>query len=470
MSFIQHALAPAAVLALACATGTPASAQSRGSWEGPFPLPLPGIHAVLLPPEGKVLWYSYPISDGFSEAWVFDPATQTLKEYPIKTNIFCGAHGHRGNGDVLIIGGTQPGRDPRGEEEAWTFREPGGFLSELPMADGRWYPTVTKLMSGRLMALSGLDSQGALNTTVETWSKNKGWRILAGADIALPLYPMSFLSPTGDIFIAGPDKFSQMFDVQTTTWSAVATLASRHLEGTAVMLPELGKVMVMGGHNLTHKLTWRRVEVIDLNDANPQWTSVASLNKKRHHANSVLLPDATVLIVAGERLKKNGESVPVRRPEVYDPQTDTWTLLKIQTRPRMYHSTAVLLRDGRVVSAGGDGELTYEIFSPPYLFKGPRPGLTAVPPIADHGTSIQVSTDQADQIASACLIAPSAVTHSFNQNQRYVPLVFQKTGRSVLTIDLPSSKAVAPPGYYMLFLVNATGVPSIGEFLRLTKK
>ena len=108
--------------------------------------------------------------------------------------------------------------------------------------------------------------------------------------------------------------------------------------------------------------------------------------------------------------------------------------------------------------------------APSYLFKGTRPGLTAVPPDAKYGTSIQVSTDQADQIASACLIAPSAVTHSFNQNPRYVPLDFQETGGGVLTIDLPSSQALAPPGYYMLFLVNGAGVPSIGEFIRLKKK
>jgi hypothetical protein len=141
-----------------------------------------------------------------------------------------------------------------------------------------------------------------------------------------------------------------------------------------------------------------------------------------------------------------------------------------QMAGRMYHSTAVLLPDGRVLSAGQDsgGLATYgEIFSPPYLFKGARPTITAAPGTAAFNAQVTVTTPDAASIGSVMLIRPGSVTHQIDSDQRALPLSFT-AGSGQLTVRMPANGNIAPPGYYMLFIVNRTGVPSVAKFVRLT--
>jgi hypothetical protein len=141
-----------------------------------------------------------------------------------------------------------------------------------------------------------------------------------------------------------------------------------------------------------------------------------------------------------------------------------------QTIQRTYHSTAVLLPDGRVVSAGSDNgaptQVTYEIYSPPYLFNGPQPVISAAPTSITYGSQFSITTANASTIASMALVHPGATTHADDFDQRYVNLTFT-VGNGTLTATAPANGNLAPPGYYMLVIVNTSGVPSVMPFLQL---
>jgi hypothetical protein len=193
------------------------------------------------------------------------------------------------------------------------------------------------------------------------------------------------------------------------------------------------------------------------------------MNIARYNENLVLLADGTVLAVGGGG--GGGEFTnPVLTPELYDPKTTLWTSLAPQTVQRTYHSTAVLLPDGRVVSAGSNNgaaaEITYEIFSPPYLFQGTRPVIQSPPTSLTYGEKFNIITAQASTITRVALVHPGATTHADDFDQRYVDLTF-KIGAKGVQATAPANGNQAPPGYYMLVIVNANGVPSVMPFVQL---
>jgi len=191
------------------------------------------------------------------------------------------------------------------------------------------------------------------------------------------------------------------------------------------------------------------------------------MHHPREWANTVLLPDGTVLVVGGGRKDDYGE--PVHSAEIYHPASGTWTVMAAQRAPRMYHSTAVLLPDGRVLSAGesyGSLKQTGEIFSPPYLFKGARPAISSAPARLGYGHTFTIGSPDAGDIKRVALVKAAAVTHSNNFDQRYVDCAFSAGGGG-LHATAPPSGNHAPPGWYMLFVVNAAGLPSIAHWVRV---
>ena len=216
-----------------------------------------------------------------------------------------------------------------------------------------------------------------------------------------------------------------------------------------------------------------RTAVIDMSQPNPAWRETAPMNFARTYQNMTMLPDGTVLASGGMATSDGVDLTKAVLPaEIWNPTTETWRTVASLTVGREYHSTALLLPDGRVLMAGG-GQLpgratnitSAEIYSPPYLFKGARPTITSAPSLVNYGSSFTVSTPDAASIQKVALIRTPSVTHAFDENQRYIPLSFT-AGSGQLTVQTPSNVNTAPPGYYMLFIVNSDGVPSVASFVR----
>ena len=244
--------------------------------------------------------------------------------------------------------------------------------------------------------------------------------------------------------------------------------------GSAVMY-EPGKVLVMGGGDPPKNTA----EVIDLNAASPIWHAVGSMAFARRQINATLLPDGTVLVTGGTAAPGFSDpSGQVDAAELWDPATENWTTLANDDPrfPRLYHSTALLLPDGRVLSTDGNGYPDTELYSPPYLFNGARPTITSAPATVAYGQAFFVGTPDAAAISKIRILRLSSVTHAFNQSQYINELSFSQTPgglnvtapRAPTAIGSPSAPpVVAPPGHYLLFILNGSGVPSVARIIRL---
>jgi len=216
--------------------------------------------------------------------------------------------------------------------------------------------------------------------------------------------------------------------------------------------------------------------VIDMNQPTPRWRQTAPMAFARTYHTLTLLPDGTVLATGGgPTTDAVGVGSAVLAAELWSPVTETWTTLASMQRPRLYHSGALLLPDARVLILGGGrfngvgeptDQLSGEIFSPPYLYKGPRPVITSAPSTATYGTSITVQTPDAGSIGSVSMLRLGSVTHSINQNELIAPLTFTATA-GALTVQTPANANLAPPGHYMLFILNTSGVPSIASIVQM---
>ena len=232
--------------------------------------------------------------------------------------------------------------------------------------------------------------------------------------------------------------------------------------GTAVSL-EPGKIMVAGGYDTA------TAEIIDFSDPNPAWEFTGSMNTTRRHHRGTLLPDGKVLVTGG--LTGHAQGDPVLEAEMFDPDTGAWEPMASMQKVSQNHGTAFLLPDARV-AVGGSSDKTIEIYSPPYLFTAgggpaPRPTILEASDPIKYANSFTVRTRDASSIASVALIGPSAVTHWFDQNQRYIELSFTAVSADTLDVQGPANANLAPPGYHMLFILDGQGVPSKARFIRL---
>jgi hypothetical protein len=215
---------------------------------------------------------------------------------------------------------------------------------------------------------------------------------------------------------------------------------------------------------------------LDMTVPNPIWQQVASMQFPRAYHNATLLPDGTVLVTGGGASSLPADVANAVLPvEVWSPTTLTWTTLASMSAPRLYHSEATLLPDARVLISGGgrfnnDSIPAYqynaEFFAPPYLFKGPRPVITSAPATAPYGGTFTVTTPDAGSITKVSLVRYGAVTHGLNFSQRFLPLAFTLSGGNSLTVTAPANSYLAPPGNYLLFILNNAGVPSVATTVR----
>ena len=290
------------------------------------------------------------------------------------------------------------------------------------------------------------------------------------------------MAPDGRAFYSGPDQTMRSLNTDGSgAWQSFGQRDAINRSYGSHALYDVGKILVAGGAGSSSD-----ARVIDINGATPQVAATAPMATGRRQHNLTVLADGSVLANGGN---SSGASLVdlnngVYAAERWNPATGAWTTLAPEAVTRQYHSTSLLLPDGRVVSSGGGicgtcdavGYLAKnaQVFTPPYLFKrdgsgelAPRPMIADAPAITTYSAPFQIATSQAALISKVGLIRFGAVTHSVNMEQRYVPLSFTASADS-LTATAPASANVVPPGVYMLFVVDAEGVPSVARMVTLT--
>ena len=474
---LHHGTHEAESTLLPVAVNAPAAASAAdpavvGEWTTPFTIPAKGIHATVLP-TGKILWFSYPVAAVGSDTWLWDPQTGATTNASLTTqrDVFCVAQSFLPDGRIFMTGGHLYGAGYGFGVKDTDFFDPSSRTwTEGPdLSLERWYPTNVELGNGKILIFGGQKDNQTTSDTVESYdpATNTLTTLPATATKKVNSYPRLHLLPSGKISFTNQRR-TQVFNPSTNTWAAGPNMnfGGRGVSGHSVLLPGLTKVLDFGGKASGATSATSTAEIIDFAAPSPQWRSTAPMSFPRMYGNPVVLPDGKVLVVGGGR----GPGIydnPVKEAELFDPVTETWTTMAPQVAPRIYHSTAVLLPDGRVVSAGqdqGSFQFTAEIYSPPYLFKGPRPQIAAAPAAVEYGESFTISTPDASSIRRVALVRPDSVTHSVNFDQRYVDLSFS-VGAGGITATSPPTPNHAPPGPYMLFVVSSSGVPSVASWV-----
>src|ERR1044071_4117301 len=349
------------------------------------------------------------------------------------------------------------------------------------MAYDRWYPTVTALPDGRMLVTGGeIDCDGCEAVIPEVYSPpTNSWTSLSGASLSVPYYPHMFVVPDGRVLNTSTAEApvpTRALNIQTQTWTMVDESTP---DGGSAVMYRPGKILKTGTStdpSAAIRASASTAYVLDMTQESPAWAQVPSMNFPRTFHTMVLLPDGNVLVTnGGQTTSVSDVGDAVQHAELWVPETQQFTKLASMVTPRLYHSTALLLPDGRVLVAGGGGyqnfqastdQLSAEIYEPPYLFKGARPMITAAPTAVPYAKDFSLATPDASHIQSVVLLRLGAVTHALDQNQRYVPLTFHQAANG-LTVQSPSTAQLAPPGYYMLFIVTSNGVPSVASIIKV---
>ncbi|WSU70847.1 galactose oxidase early set domain-containing protein [Streptomyces sp. NBC_01102] len=368
------------------------------------------------------------------------------------------------------------------------------YIPVAPMKDARWYPTLVGLDDGRVLAVSGLDDVGEIlaggneiyDPGTKKWSK--------GPFRYFPTYPALFLTKGGKLFYPGANagygpadkgRLPGLWDPEKNTFTEVGGLTDAdELETAAsLMLPPAQdqKVMVLGGGGVGESAkSTARTAVVDLTKEQPAFERGPDLPQGTRYLNSVLMPDDTVFTTGGSRDYRGRGASNILKAQSYDPATGTFTAAADPTVGRNYHSEALLLPDGRVATFGSDSlygdrantrlgtfEQRIEVYTPPALHRSEvvRPVIGKGPDTVARGGSATYAVEGSGRIATARLMRPSAVTHTTDVEQRSVELGLRKSSGKV-TVTVPDDPALLPPGWYMLFLTDTAGTPSVAKWVK----
>jgi hypothetical protein len=459
--------------------------SAHGRWETlPFDMPLNPVHVALMH-TGKVLIVSGSGNDPDNhnlQAAVWDPERDTIRTFGIGWDMFCNGMVVLPDGKPLVLGGTLRYDPFFGEPRTAEFDpRTETFTNTHNMTGGRWYPTGTVLGNGEVLVYSGLtDTSETINPTVEIGT-GRSWRPAGTAFAGVPLYPRQHLLPNGRVFEDGANRTSQLYDPATHTFTQMATtlLPQNRDYGTSVLLPLTPangwkpRVIIMGG---VVKTATDTTELIDLSQPSPAWVQGPTMVKPRVQLNATLLPNGKVLVSGGSQIDEDLPTA-VLEAQLYDPDSNSFSSASTMEFPRLYHSNTLLLPDARVAALGGNPERTVyvpeiEIYSPSYLFKpdgtpAKRPAIGALPRASlRYAAPFHLGTPDAASIRSVVLVRAGAVTHAFDMDQRLVGLAFT-TAPGGLNVTAPADGNLAPPGYYLLFILDDQGVPSLAKFVHL---
>lgn len=468
-----------------------------GSWTRPYATVNPDdsafhvAHAAVLR-TGHVLFLP---ESNTKTTLLWDPSDEVNPQFEFLVNqpdefLFCAGHSFLSDGRLLVAGGG--GGGPSNVNRAYKFDPVAKTWTKTAgdMAHARWYPTLVTLGDERRVLVVGGAPPPARSTAEVYDELTDTFSLLQGptSQRDFPqLYPGLHLLPTSEIFysrtgfgsagqgpgggdpVAGTPYFK--YTAPTTgEWIEIENQMEHQdrVRGMSVLLldpcePSI-RVMVIGGSTMPAAET---AEIVKLSKLSPTWDhpSIIPGGEARTNVNAVLLPDGTVFVCGGTV----SPDVPCA---LYNPETGQWSeMAKVQYR-KQYHSVAVLLPSGKVMATGGSnyggGSNVIEIYSPPYLFKGPRPQINAVPNLVHHAQTFDLETPQASDIDKVVLVRPMAVTHQTDSEQRVVQMKFDRNG-TTLKVDAPNGQHphVVPRGYYMLFILDDQGVPSEGKIMML---
>ncbi|WP_431685464.1 galactose oxidase-like domain-containing protein [Hahella sp. NBU794] len=527
----------AKLMQFGCTTGDnekfdlkPAAKTVVGEWSDTFELGLVAIASAILPNGQLVFWSgSTPISfhgDDVTYTGTFNPKGGELSQYLVKDTyeMFCPATVMDRDGSLLIMGG---GGDQSKRKYVVTYNsDTNKWNRENDLVKARWYNSAVILGDGSVFTTGG-DGDGSINPNSffenmkgEIWNPDtRSFRYLSNtrdigyekistvididgrqnSDYGLArgqYYRKLAVMHDGSILEYAPYKNFVRHTVEGEGSSTLTGLGRedgpKYIQGATNVQYSADKLLLMGGNarfgvedykddqaeiNVSESLY--SVYEIDLKTG--ESVRKENMHHPRYYANSVVMPDGGVFTVGGSRdshLFDTSEAV--YTPEIYDPVNDEWTEVAQHQDPRDYHSTAVLLPDGRIWVAGGGAcgagckfnYTTAEIYSPPYLFKGDRPEISLVDngPTGYNGEigynkAFDISSKQT--ISSVALIRLSAVTHSSNTDQRRIELELDAMGNNYYRLTTPLNSNIAPPGYYMLFALNENGVPSEAKMVKL---
>ncbi|KNC18758.1 hypothetical protein AC792_10350 [Arthrobacter sp. RIT-PI-e] len=469
--------------------------ESVGSWTvQDEELPIRALHNTLLN-DGRILLIAGSgnaedlFDAGELRAVVWTPDTNEFKDIPVPYDMFCAGHVTLPDGKVLIAGGTAsyPEGDQgpntfKGSEKSYYFDpEDDTFHPTTDMAGAHWYPSLTKLGNGNIWSAGGLDekAEGTVLTEMFDW-KTMSW--LPPNQVPQTwsywgTYPHMFLLDDGTMFYTGAHTFgnglpgtgASLYDWRTASIWDVPGLRQKDMRdqaGSVFIGPAQDqKLMIVGGGNTDGNApAINLVDIIDLNEPAPAYVPGPDLpGPGKAYVNLVNLPDRTVLAANGARLNRTDN---VNTAALYDPEANTWHSIDADPVSRNYHSTSILLPDGRVAIMGSNPadnsfELRVSVYSPPYLFKGVRPTVTS-PEAASYGDTITL--DVTGEPTTASLISPMSATHQTDTNARLVDVPLAGTGATRVA-QIPDNPNLLPPGPYMLSVLDADGVPSIADWI-----
>ncbi|MDH6707044.1 hypothetical protein P3T27_003773 [Kitasatospora sp. MAA19] len=423
-----------------------------------------------------------------------DYVADSPAQYRIKGLTGTDAHNLYGQSTKL----TLDKQEYQGIRSAFEFNPDTELYEQVTdMAYARWYPTLTGLGDGRVVTVSGLDDTGEIlngNDNEIYDPKNKTWS--KGPDRYFPTYPSIFLTASGKLFYSGSNagygpadkgRDPGVWDLSNNAFQPVPGLRDPALTETSssVLLPpaQAQKVMVLGGGGVGESpLSTARTDIVNLSSPEPAFTPGPDLPAGgTRYLNSVILPNDTVFTTGGSSGYRGRGASDLLKAQVYHPDTNTFSTAAEPTVGRDYHSEALLLPDGRVAVLGsnplfadkaettpGGFEQRIEIYTPPYLFHGDRPQVDAAPEAAKLGGTVRIGTARPDAVATAKLIRPSSVTHVTDVEQRSVALDISGRSADGVSLTLPGNPNLLPPGWYMLFLTDAAGTPSVARWIQVT--
>jgi hypothetical protein len=465
------------------------------------------VHAALLH-TGSVLFFSGSGNDPdrhaalqyFTAVWHYPRSLYSQPITPL--DLFCCGHAFLPDGRLLAAGGTLRYDDFEGLPQASAFDpyagpadaasptgHAGAWTTEPDMAHGRWYPALIPMPDGRVLAVSGLNETGALNNGPEYYADGSGWSPQSvESPQPWPQYAHLFGMQDGRVFYSG-GQYGSNNGVWPSIWDLTANTAAaiggvlvqpaHRNQSASVLLPpaQAQQVMLIGGgssdmHDALPATT--STAIADLSAAVPVYADGPALNMGRMHLCATLLPDRSVFVNGGAMMEESTADA-VLDAEIYRPNNPAagWTMAARSRVPRLYHSVALLMPDGKVITAGSNPqrkteELRIEVYWPPYLFAGARPTCIPAQTQLNYGGAVTVAVADSSQIASAALLRAGATTHSTDGEQRLIDLPFDVTTPAELTLHLPVAPTIAPPGWYLLTVLSGAGVPSEASWVHLS--